>query len=60
MDFDVGKSISTYLTLTKQFPNVEFEHLQRFQGDRDDKLVHHVVKIDVVKLIDQDRKTSFH
>ena len=53
MDFDVQKSIVTYLTMTKQFPELDLEETQG------DKLVHHTVKIDVVKLIDTDRKTSF-
>ena len=53
MDFDVQKSILTYLTMTKQFPELDLEETQG------DNLVHHTVKIDVVKLIDTDRKTSF-
>ena len=53
MDFDIRKSVKTYLRATDQFPKLEFEEIQGKQ------LVHHVVKTDLVKLINDDRKTSF-
>ena len=53
MDFDIRKSVNTYLRATDQFPKLEFEEIQGKQ------LVHHVVKTDLVKLINDDRKTSF-
>ena len=54
MDFDIQKSVKTYLRVTNQFPKLESEEIQEKQ------LVHHVVKTDLVKLINDDRKkTSF-
>ena len=53
MDFDIQKSVKTYLRVTDQFPKLKSEEIQGKQ------LVHHVVKTDLVKLINDDRKTSF-
>ena len=53
MDFDIRKSVKTYLRATDQFPKWDLEEIEG------QKLVHHVVKTDVVKLINDDRKTSF-
>ena len=53
MDFDIRKSVKTYLRATDQFPKLDPEEIEG------QKLVHHVVKTDVVKLINDDRKTSF-
>ena len=54
MDFVENKSVITYLTLTEQFPELALEEIQG------DQMVHHTVRIDVVKLIDTDRKTSLY